>query len=114
MPNRVSCRARAELFEELRTADLEDITALTGCLKPCKYRRYSFFSEKKSTAFTSNYFTFSLCSLSEFTRVEVEELIYPFSSLVAEFGGTLSLFLGFSFMTFWDGLKLLSETKCKP
>ena len=26
--------------------------------------------------------------------------------LVAEFGGTLSLFLGFSFMTIWDGLKM--------
>ena len=87
----------------------EGITQLTGCLKPCKYRRYSFFREKQSTAFTSNYFTFSLCSLSEFTRVEVEELIYPFSSLVAEFGGTLSLFLGFSFMTFWDGAQHLKD-----
>ena len=27
---------------------------------------------------------------------------------VAEFGGTLSLFLGFSFMTLWDGLRHLS------
>ena len=27
---------------------------------------------------------------------------------VAEFGGTLGLFLGFSFMTLWDGLRHLS------
>ena len=27
---------------------------------------------------------------------------YPFYSLLAEFGGALGLFLGFSFMTFWD------------
>ena len=29
---------------------------------------------------------------------------------VAEFGGTLGLFLGFSFMTLWDGLGNLSTT----
>ena len=28
------------------------------------------------------------------TRVEEEALVYPLASLVAEFGGTLSLFLG--------------------
>ena len=32
------------------------------------------------------------------------ELIYPLSSLVAEFGGILGLFIGFSFMALWDGL----------
>ena len=31
-----------------------------------------------------------------------EELIYPFLSFVAEFGGSLGLFLGFSFMTVFD------------
>ena len=51
------------------------------------------------------------------TTVETEELIYPWTSLVpelltvlmsplhpqvAEFGGSLSLFLGVSFMTIWD------------
>ena len=39
--------------------------------------------------------------------VEKEELIFPLSSLVAEFGGTLGLFLGFSFMTLWDHIQLL-------
>ena len=31
--------------------------------------------------------------------VEEEHLLYPWTSLLAEFGGTLSLFLGLSFMT---------------
>ena len=35
-------------------------------------------------------------------KVETEELIYPWQSLVAEFGGALGLFLGFSLMTIWD------------
>jgi hypothetical protein len=31
-----------------------------------------------------------------------EMLIYPFISFVAEFGGALGLFLGFSFYTIWE------------
>ena len=38
-------------------------------------------------------------------QVEAEQLIYPWQSLLAEFGGVLGLFLGFSFMTVWDGFK---------
>ena len=37
-------------------------------------------------------------------QVETEELIYPWQSFVAEFGGALGLFLGLSFMTIWDSL----------
>ena len=32
--------------------------------------------------------------------VKEEAYLYPFGSLVAEFGGTLGLFVGFSFLTF--------------
>ena len=34
---------------------------------------------------------------------------YPWPSLVAEFGGTLSLFLGVSFMTLWDAGEVLKR-----
>ena len=37
-------------------------------------------------------------------QVETEELIYPWQSFVAEFGGALGLFLGFSFMKILDSL----------
>ena len=43
-----------------------------------------------------------LWAVSKNTVVKTEHLIYPISSLVAEFGGTLGLFLGFSFMALWD------------
>ena len=48
---------------------------------------------------------FSLWAVSD-TRVSTEILIYPISSLIAEFGGALSLFLGISFITLWDKLSL--------
>ena len=48
-----------------------------------------------------------LWAVSKYTQAEEEALVYPFQSLIAEFGGCLGLFLGFSFMTIWDGLKSL-------
>jgi len=32
-------------------------------------------------------------------------LIFPGSSLLAEIGGTLGVFLGFSFIAVWDGIQ---------
>ena len=34
--------------------------------------------------------------------IKEETLLYPFESFLAEFGGSLGLFLGFSFLTIWD------------
>ena len=42
---------------------------------------------------------FSLQSQTRYTSVWREELLYPSSTAIAEVGGTLSLFLGISFMT---------------
>ena len=42
-------------------------------------------------------------------EVELLESL-PWTSLVAEFGGTLSLFLGFSFMTLWEGVEVVART----
>ena len=47
-------------------------------------------------------------SPSPLVLVETEQLIYPFSSLLAEFGGVLGLFLGVSFITLWDGVEQLA------
>ena len=63
------------------------------------------------TAFKSDHFTFSLWSVSVDTYSEKEQLIYPLTSLVAEFGGTLGLFLGFSFMVVWDAVGSFSYLK---
>ena len=44
---------------------------------------------------------------SPYLMVETEALVYTIESLVAEFGGTLSLFVGFSFMNLWDVFELV-------
>ena len=82
--------------------ELYDIFRITGCKKPCHYRKYGFVGNKLTTVFKSDHFVFSLWSISKDTISEKEQLIYPITSLVAEFGGILGLFLGFSFMAIWD------------
>ena len=83
---------------------MEDITALTGCLKPCQYRKYHFVGGKERVSLDTDGFVFSLWAVSKKTTIKTEQLIYPVTSLVADFGGTLGLFLGFSFITLWDSL----------
>ena len=69
-------------------------------------------SEKLLLPWSSQHFLLQLWPASDNTFVEREELIYPIASLVAEVGGTFSLFLGFSFITIWDGCyQLLSFYK---
>ena len=97
---------------------------VTNCIKPCKYREYKVVGENRRTTLHSKDFSFSLWAISKSTEVKQlnsidsmqlngsipasvsqvkrEELIYPFSSFLAEFGGILGLFLGFSFMSLWD------------
>ena len=59
--------------------------------------------------FISDHFVVSVWAITNDTTVETEILIYPMTSLVAEFGGVLGLFLGVSFMTVWDGVQKTAE-----
>ena len=52
-------------------------------------------------------FGYVLWNMSPYVLVETGTLLYSIESLVAEFGGTLGLFLGFSFMALWDGLEVM-------
>ena len=46
-------------------------------------------------------------TLHKSEKVAKETAVYSLDALVADFGGTLSLFLGFSFMTLWHPLLAL-------
>ena len=82
----------------------------TGCLKPCYYKYYRMVEPRAKMAGHENDkkgCQIAIWNTSPDTYVKTESLVYPWTSLVAEFGGTLGLFLGFSFMTIWDGLQSL-------
>ena len=103
------------------------ISNSTGCYPPCNYKEYRFTgaaNEAGVRPFSSFAFSFSvlqisivqrhlgtfgyvLWNMSPYVLVETESLLYSIESLVAEFGGTLGLFLGFSFMALWDGLEVM-------
>ena len=84
------CREYQVFYTAARAALPKSISEVTGCKKPCRYRRYSYFGEPViNKQIKSDQFLFSMVALSKDTRVETEQLIYPLSSLVAEFGGTL-------------------------
>ena len=97
------------IFGNLGIAESEEVTNVTGCLKPCHFKKYIFLGDRTPSSFKSEHYIFSLWAVSSKTKVETEELIYPMSTLVAEFGGTLGLFLGFSFISVWDSFDLLKR-----
>ena len=108
LPTFVS-REYDSIFKQLAVLESEEISSVTGCLKPCHYKKYILIGERSATSFKSDDYIFSLWAVSSKTRVETEVLIYPMSTLVAEFGGTLGLFLGFSFISVWDNFDLLKR-----
>ena len=93
-----------ELYDQLSNAyDIKEIAI--GCKKPCNYQEYKIIGDKATTSLTKEGFlTFSLWAIDNNIYVETEALLYPGTSLVAEIGGTLGLFIGFSFMMLWDGI----------
>ena len=85
--------------------DYSGIKKITGCHKPCSYNEYKFIGDRLPTKFNSDHYVVSLGAISNDITVERENLMNPLTSLVAEFGGFLGLFLGVSFMTIWDGVQ---------
>ena len=97
-----------ELYAKLALAEQANVVATTGCDIPCNYNQYKFLNIdlKPDEAWPiDGQIQYGLWSVTKFTKVEQEILLYPFTSLLAEFGGALGLFLGFSIMTIWDGVE---------
>ena len=89
---------------------MRKIFTKTGCPKPCRYREYVVVEgpiEAEESAYS--YFAFDLWMVSTNITVLTETLVYPWTSLMAEFGGTFSLFFDLSLMTLWDGMEMLAN-----
>ena len=100
------------MYYSLYSADsMKTIWNITKCRKPCKYKAYKL-TQPILTKYDDYSFADYDCPIgiwvsSPVTTVETEVFLYPWTSLVAEFGGTLGLFMGFSFMTLWNGVEML-------
>ena len=73
----------------------------TGCNVPCIYKEYKIFNNEPLSGATEEFGIGIMFPKTEIT-LEEEAYVYPFVSFVAEFGGALGLFLGFSFFMVWD------------
>ena len=95
----------------LTVSSTEELVKLTDCHIPCIYNTFDSVA-RKDIAYKSErsedksklFFNFRFSTVSIKVNEDYEH--YPFSSFLAEVGGALGLFLGFSFMTCWDLLHL--------
>ena len=103
------CKTLAQFLahekEYYRLVDIvaTDLVNQTGCLRPCSYYEYKLAAKPKKVSSLE----YSLMLRFDKTEVveEKEDYIYGFVSFVSEFGGSLGLFLGFSFLTVWEILE---------
>ena len=86
---------------------LQEIVEITSCPPPCSYTEYRF--ETQPVDFGENKATLELILWlsTPYVLLETEQYLYPFKSLVADVGGTLGLFLGFSIMSLWEYVEIL-------
>ena len=89
--------------------DLSELTERTGCLPPCHYTSYTLPQTPTVHNYTRQHHQHTTAvsfipGRKKITK-KTEVRMYPLESLVAEFGGGLGLFLGFSFMNVWELLE---------
>ena len=88
-------------YTEIALPNQREIPKHTGCPLPCQYFEYKLADTAYKVGETP---MLMLIQTSSRVIVRTEELVYPLSSFIAEFGGALGLFLGFSFMMIWDAV----------
>ena len=75
---------------------------------PCRYREVKAAGRPSDVrGQNSSSFQVGLTLVSTDIRREKERLSVPFETLISNLGGSLGLFLGFSFITVWDWLELV-------
>ena len=92
------------IYGDLGIDDLAGVKKVTGCKSPCSYHEYVAVGKKLWQGDFGNLttLTFGLSFASMEVTVKKEILIYPLTSFLAEVGGSLGMFLGFSLLTVWD------------
>ena len=94
--------------EKLFRMGMKDIAEIYGCPRPCTYRNLMIVEDLPLGE--NDFGTGVFLALADYEiRVEEETQIYTLQSLVGEVGGSLGLFLGFSFFMVWDWTKIIYD-----
>ena len=92
------------LYGSMVGYEQKKILNTTGCQPPCKFTEFSLEKEsvyKNNITDKRNLF-FGFYFATTDLVVKTERLVYPPTSFLAEVGGALGLFLGFSFFSIGD------------
>ena len=90
--------------------DQRNLTNHTGCPLPCSFTVYSLAEEPFNSVGFEPKVGLDVMFGQRIITVDKEVFIYPFNSFIAEIGGSLGLFLGFSFLM---GLDMIHEASIK-
>ena len=74
----------------------KDVITMTRCEVPCTYRKYTVLTDLMKGLGVG--FGVGVVFPSTEITLEEEDYVYPLLSFVAELGGALGMFLGFSFL----------------
>ena len=89
-----------------------ELVDYTQCPLPCSYKEYKLVETPLEAKMGTTECSLDIIFASRVVVVEKEEKTFPFQAFVAECGGCLGLFLGFSFLLVWDGLmEAVKKTK---
>ena len=83
------------------------VVNLTKCLPPCHLTEYQLARDPVRLGTKGRASNLHIILTSMEVVSKEERLIYTIQSFVAEFGGALGLFLGFSLMTLWDVMEII-------
>ena len=87
-------------FKTLQLLDHSMAFDYTGCQVPCTYIEFKQVGDSQNIN-PEGYGLWLKFAETEMTE-DKEAYVYGFVSFVSEFGGSLGLFLGFSFLMVWD------------
>ena len=120
------CSSVSDIFRyinhenQIRNYEQELIFQRTGCSKPCKFKEYlpaGITSKVQNLTYfdLKGKYCLNFVLASTVLETKTESYVYPGISFVSEIGGSLGLFVGFSFLTIYDWFdqifaKILSKT----
>ena len=92
------------IYQNMFLQNLNQIISSTGCYKPCQYTEYNLVKKDPTQVFEnrSDFGVFIHLFPNDDILIKKEVESYSGLSLLADIGGSLGMFLGFSFLTLWD------------